>query len=74
MDESICQLRGVWFNLFSIIYDLFDGGKSKLSYANSVEPDRTPRVAASDLGLHYLLMSHLYDIRHVNVGRQTNFG
>ena len=37
--------------------------------ANSVEPDQTPRSAASDLGLHclslhYLETSHLWDGRH----------
>ena len=29
--------------------------------ANSVDPDQTPRYAASDLGLHCLLMSLLWD-------------
>ena len=28
--------------------------------ANSVDPDQTPRYAASDLGLHCLPMSHLW--------------
>ena len=32
--------------------------------ANSMEPDQTPRSAASDLGLHCLPMSHLWDVRH----------
>ena len=32
--------------------------------ANSVNPDQTPRSAASDLGLHCLPMSHLWDARH----------
>ena len=31
--------------------------------ANSADPDQTPRSAASDLGLHCLLMSHLWDAR-----------
>ena len=30
-------------------------------YANSVNPDQTPRSAASDLGLHYLPLSLLWD-------------
>ena len=30
-------------------------------YANSVDHDRTPHSAASDLGLHFLLMSLLWD-------------
>ena len=32
--------------------------------ANSVDPDRTPRSAASDLDLHCLLISLLWDARH----------
>ena len=31
--------------------------------ANSVNPDQTPRSAASDLGLHCLPMSLLWDVR-----------
>ena len=33
--------------------------------ANSVDPDQTPRSAASDLGLRCLLMSLLWDTRHM---------
>ena len=32
-------------------------------YENSGEPDQTPRLVASDLGLHYLPMSHKKDDR-----------
>ena len=32
--------------------------------ANSVDPDQTPRSVASDLGLHCLPMSLLWDARH----------
>ena len=32
--------------------------------ANGVYPDQTPRSAASDLGLHCLPMSLLWDARH----------
>ena len=37
--------------------------------ANSVDPDQTPRSAASDLGLHCLPMSHVWNVRYkwVNV-------
>ena len=37
--------------------------------AKGVDPDQTPRCAASDLGLQCLTMSHLLDARHkwVNV-------
>ena len=31
---------------------------------NSVDPDQTPHSAASDLGLHCLPMSLLWDTRH----------
>ena len=31
---------------------------------NSTDPDQTPRSAASDLGLHCLPMSVLWDARH----------
>ena len=31
--------------------------------ANSVDPDQTPQCAASDLGLHSLLISLLFDAR-----------
>ena len=33
--------------------------KTHLSYANSEDPDQTPRLAASDLGLHCLPVSYL---------------
>ena len=32
--------------------------------ANNVDPDRTPRSVASDLGLHCLPMSFLWDASH----------
>ena len=32
--------------------------------ANSVDPDQTPRSAASDQGLHCLPMSLLWDAKH----------
>ena len=32
-------------------------------YANTVDPDQTPRSAAVDLGLHCLPRSHLGDAR-----------
>ena len=33
--------------------------------ANSGEPDQTPHSVMSDLGLHYLPMSHKKDARHI---------
>ena len=32
--------------------------------ANSVDPDQMPHSVASDLGLHCLPVSHLWDARH----------
>ena len=32
--------------------------------ANSGDPDQTPHSVVSDLGLHYLPMSHKKDARH----------
>ena len=34
------------------------------SARNSGDPDQTPRCAASDLGLHYLPLSHKKVARH----------
>ena len=33
--------------------------------ANSGDPDQTPHSVGSDLGLHYLPMSHKKDARHI---------
>ena len=35
--------------------------------ANSGDPDQTPHSVASDLGLHYLSMSHKKDAMHICV-------
>ena len=43
-----------------------------ISSANSVDPDQTPRSAASDLGLHCLSMSHLLDAEHKLVKYRIN--
>ena len=40
--------------------------------ANSVDPDQTSRSVASDLGLHCLPMSHLWDTRHKWVDTNAN--
>ena len=39
--------------------------------ANSGDPDQTPHSVASDLGLHYLPMSHKKDARHIWVKMQS---
>ena len=38
--------------------------------ANSGDPDQTPHSVASDLGLHFLPMSHKKDARHIWVKMQ----
>ena len=62
LDQSIYSLKGVWsvFIITMLNWNAFN-------YANSVEPD-----AASDLGLHCLPMSHLWDARHKWVNQVTN--
>ena len=46
----------VFFSLFFYYHVL----EISVSNANSVDPDRTPRSAASDLGLHCLQMPLFY--------------
>ena len=41
--------------------------------ANSGDPDQTPHSVASDLGLHYLAMSHKKDARHIMFKMQLFF-
>ena len=52
LERSVSYINGVWLVLllpcFVIILEL---------NANRVDPDQTPHVAASDLGLHCLPMS-----------------
>ena len=53
LDESISNVRfaGLYFSsLFNFL--------KKLMFANSREPDQTPRFAASDMVVHCLSMSH----------------
>ena len=41
--------------------------------ASSGDPDQTPHSVASDLGLHYLPMSHKKDTRHIWVKKCNYF-
>ena len=43
--------------------------QKKFLLANSVDPDQTPRSAASDPGLHYLSMSQKWDARLILVNQ-----
>ena len=58
LDQSISILRGAWSVLIITLFI-----EIPVVNANSVDPDQTPRAAASDLGLHCLSMSHLWDSR-----------
>ena len=59
MDGLFWQQRTVWFRLSMSFFILRKKEKTHLSYANSEDPDQTPRLAASDLGLHCLPVSYL---------------
>ena len=39
--------------------------KNSVYNANSVDPDLTPQNETSDLDLHFLLMSLLWDVSHI---------
>ena len=58
LDEPISIIRNVWLVFLSLFFIYIP-----VLNANSVDPDQTPRSAASDLGLHCLPMSHLWDAR-----------
>ena len=57
LDRSIPYIKGAWFLSLSCFV------KNSELNANSVDPDQTPRSAASDLGLHRLPMSFLWGAR-----------
>ena len=61
LDRHICFIRGVWLLLLLLLYSCFVGF-SELN-ANSVDSYQTPHSAASDLGLHCVPMSLLWDAR-----------
>ena len=59
LDASIPNRRGDWIILLLLCFI-----ESPVFNANSVDPDQTPRSAASDLGLHCLPVSLLGDARY----------
>ena len=68
LDWSISIRRGVWLVL-SVVYKKKKNNKNKKQQktvfnSKSVDPDQTPHYAASDMGLHCLPMSLLWDARH----------
>ena len=56
LDKSISNRRGSVYFLLLPCFKEFP-----LFNANTVDPDQTPRSVASDLGLHCLVMSLLWD-------------
>ena len=63
-DRSVFKIRGVWLLLsINMFYRIL------VLHANSLDPNQMPHSAASDLILHCLLMSLLWDARlkRVNV-------
>ena len=63
LDESILIFRGMRSNC-SFLDEIFK--------ANRIAPDGTPRLAASDLGLFCLPMSHKKDARLIWVKKTSN--
>ena len=60
LNRSISSTRDVWLVfIYSVFYR-----NSRGFNANSVDPDQTQHSAASDLGLHVLLMSLFGDTWH----------
>ena len=57
-DWYISNIRGVWLVLLLPCFI-----QIPVFNANSVDPNQTPHTAASDLGLQFLPMSHLWDAR-----------
>ena len=64
LDGVISYIRGVWL-IFIIVMFV---GISELN-TNSVDSDQTPRSVASDLDLHCLPMSFLWDARLIWVSQ-----
>ena len=60
LDKSISIIRDVW--LFFCFIAMFYIHSLVLN-ANSVDPDQMPHYAASDLGLHFLPVSRIWDAR-----------
>ena len=59
LDKSISIKRVAWL-VFFITFCFIE---MPVLNANSVDPDQMPHNAVSDLGLHYLPMSLLWDAR-----------
>ena len=62
LDVSIYIIRDVWL-VFFYHHVVYIYKYIPVLNAKSVDPGQTPRSVASDLGLHCLPMSHLWDAR-----------
>ena len=58
LDGSQSNVRCIWLVFIIIIFI-----EILVFNVNSVDPDQTPRSTASDLGLHCLTMSLLWDAK-----------
>ena len=77
MDSSILT---IWTGAFQIekksdklIFIITTFIEIRVLNSNSVDPDQTSRSEASDLVLHCLLMSNLWDARHKLVNSNTRW-
>ena len=61
LDVCICRFSGVLFRLVYYIY-FISRRNTHLSNENSADSDQTPQHAASDLSLHCLPISLLWDM------------
>ena len=70
LDLSFSSIRGVWLVIIPTMFY-----RNSFIKWNGVDPDQTPRSAASDLGLRCFLMSLLWDARlkWVNSSKGTYF-
>ena len=68
LDRVISNRKGVWLVLLLKCFI-----EKSIFNATSVDPDQTPRSSASDLVLHCLPMSLLWDARHKWVKRYSIF-
>ena len=60
LDRSISYIKGSWLVFFLLLSCFVEMSEPN---ANSADPNQTPRSVASDLGLHCLAMSLLWDAR-----------
>ena len=68
LDKFISYIRGVWLDVIIVWFI-----EIPEINANSVDPDQTPRSAASALGLHHLPMSLLLDAKLKRVKANRRF-